>query len=59
MTDTPDRPKDSTANTAEVTYTDKYTIEPEEVEFDEATLTMLLELPRTFRDIPYAEDDDL
>jgi len=33
--------------------------EPEEVEFDESLMDKLKELPKTFPDIPYEEDDDL
>jgi len=48
-----------TTNTAEETSTDKYTVVPEEHEWDEGVLDMLRDLPRTFPDLPYPEDDDL
>jgi hypothetical protein len=59
VSDTPARPKDSTANTAEVTETDKIEWPECRWDEDEATLDTLRNLPRTFRDIPYPEDDDL
>ena len=49
----------SASNTTEMSGTGVYTIEPEEVQFDESLLDTLKGLPKTFADLPYPEDDDL
>jgi hypothetical protein len=51
--------RDLATNTTEKTWTDKYWVPGEPIEFDESILDMLRRLPRTYPDLPYPEDDEL